>query len=65
MTDKELYNDFIDQNQDNLVEAMKDEIRHLFVEFSAIGGDVDEINKAAEEYSEVIMKLIWETRYEW
>lgn len=68
--DSNLYKDFVDNvynknNNKNLYDAMKDEIRRLFIEFSEIGGDVDIINKEAESYTEVVMTLIYETRYEW
>lgn len=68
--DSNLYKDFVDNvynknNNKNLYDAMKDEIRRLFIEFSEIGGDVDIINKEAESYTEVVMALIVETRYEW
>ena len=64
----ELYKDFVDKvykGDKDLGDAMKDEIRQLFVKFSTVDDNVDMINKEAERYAEFIMKLIYETRYEW
>jgi len=68
--DSELYKDFVDNvynknDNKNLGDAIKGEISHLLTEFSKIDGDVDIINKEVENYTEVILKLIYETRYEW
>jgi len=65
---EKLYSNFVDDTHKkniDLGDAMKGEISHLFIEFSRINGSVDEIKKEADKYSEIIMQLIYETRYEW
>lgn len=62
-----LYEGIIDEwdaNGLDMIDEMKHEIYGLFIEFSKIQ-EKDKINKAAEEYTKIIMELVYETRYEW
>jgi len=64
----ELYSNFVDdvyKKNIDLNDAMKDELTRLLIEFSTINGSADEIKKEADKYTEIIMQLIYETRYEW